>query len=250
MKYINEIFPEFEAFARLLVGENKIIKSINKIKSKIKNVSKVNEKTVIKLRDYNFIRFYNVLNQIDMILQCQDNEQYTLSESLGEMTDPNSLSEIFYQELELLNLAKYNGLKLNANVGTDGFDFFLGKYIYHFLERNVDFDILRNCVSIFTDEVDLASIEKEVMKKYNMKFNGSERFDLGADYFKDMKYNINLFFTSNVEDFYISEDAIAPYEEETVERKPLKMPESNEEKGKGDKNKPTIISTVNKDKER
>ncbi|MGN0929819.1 MAG: hypothetical protein ACI4N3_04220 [Alphaproteobacteria bacterium] len=255
MKYINEVFPEFEVFAKLFMKEKETIKTINKIKKKgLKDLSKLDEKTVIKLRDYNFVRFFTVLRQMDIIANCHEKDKGFLAESLVDMLNPYSIAEIFYSEWELLDTVKVNKLDLNANIGTDGFDFFVGKYLYELLERYIelgfDLDMLRHAISIFTDDVDLNSIKKEVMKVYDMKIRSLEGFDLGAEYFKDMKYNINVFFTSGVKEFYIPEGVFEYYEGKKEVKKTLKMPKSKDENSKNNKTKPVITSTINKDKER
>lgn len=255
MKYISDIFPEFKIFAQLFAKESKIIASVRKMNEHFaKNPDKLDRRHVLKLRNYNLARFYYFLEQLKVISYCLNGDKDTIACVLSDMLNPYTMEELFREEYNLISLSNKNRFKLNTEVGSDGFDFFFGHYLYQFLERNVDLIDLRHCVSRFTNITDLDSIKKEVMKRYNLKINSKVAISLGSEYFRNVKDNINLFFTSELDEFYVAKKRVDSPKKKNLRVdmvKPIaELSDVSDNNDKKDENKLTQLSLIKDDKKR
>lgn len=117
-------------------------KKMNRIKRKLKDFSKIDEKFVIKLEKLNLVRFGSFLIEMNLFKMLEEeNKPYTVN-FLAEQINSYALDDIFQQELECLKLTEAFNLNLNTNVVSENFDFCLNFLILETVNIGVDLEII------------------------------------------------------------------------------------------------------------
>ena len=75
MKVFESLIPEAKFFKKTIDIYRKYTNKINRIKRRFKLSSDIREKDILKLRDYNFVRFQSILYQMDMFNVLEEQER-------------------------------------------------------------------------------------------------------------------------------------------------------------------------------
>ncbi len=116
-----------------------------------------------------------------------------------EQFDANYLESVFWEETNLLYLAKQLGAK-NVEPDNPNSIILLNHYILESVHMGFDLDFIRNCMDIFiADDKELRQYHRGVIMKYNEKLsrevcqvNDRKRF---REKFENTRMNINCLFS-------------------------------------------------------
>lgn len=196
MKVFDSLIPEAKFFKKTIDIYHKYTNKINRIKRRFKLSSDIREKDILKLRDYNFVRFQSLLYQMDMLKVLEEQERGLTCDFLSEQLDPYALSDVFYQEQESLDLVNALKLNLNTDVLSSGFSFFFNNIVVDTVDSGVDLEVVQNLLEPFVkNQNDILRLKKAAMKEYKRQLCLSfgnydkERFD-------NLRYNLNFLFSS------------------------------------------------------
>lgn len=196
MKVFDSLIPEAKIFKKTIDIYHKYTNKINRIKRRFKLSSDIREKDILKLRDYNFVRFQSLLYQMDMLKVLEEQERGLTCDFLSEQLDPYALSDVFYQEQESLDLVNALKLNLNTDVLSSGFSFFFNNIVVDTVDSGVDLEVVQNLLEPFVkNQNDILRLKKAAMKEYKRQLCLSfgnydkERFD-------NLRYNLNFLFSS------------------------------------------------------
>ena len=196
MKVFVRLIPEAKIFKKTRDIYHKYTNKINRIKRRFKLSSDIREKDILKLRDYNFVRFQSLLYQMDMLKVLEEQERGLTCDFLSEQLDPYALSDVFYQEQESLDLVNALKLNLNTDVLSSGFSFFFNNIVVDTVDSGVDLEVVQNLLEPFVkNQNDILRLKKAAMNEYKRQLCLSfgnydkERFD-------NLRYNLNFLFSS------------------------------------------------------
>ena len=196
MKVFDSLIPEAKIFKKTIDIYHKYTNKINRIKRRFKLSSDIREKDILKLRDYNFVRFQSLLYQMDMLKVLEEQERGLTCDFLSEQLDPYALSDVFYQEQESLDLVNALKLNLNTDVLSSGFSFFFNNIAVDTVDSGVDLEVVQNLLEPFVkNQNDILRLKKAAMNEYKRQLCLSfgnydkERFD-------NLRYNLNFLFSS------------------------------------------------------
>ena len=196
MKVFDSLIPEAKFFKKTIDIYHKYTYKINRIKRRFKLSSDIREKDILKLRDYNFVRFQSLLYQMDMLKVLEEQERGLTCDFLSEQLDPYALSDVFYQEQESLDLVNALKLNLNTDVLSSGFSFFFNNIVVDTVDSGVDLEVVQNLLEPFVkNQNDILRLKKAAMNEYKRQLCLSfgnydkERFD-------NLRYNLNFLFSS------------------------------------------------------
>lgn len=196
MKVFDSLIPEAKIFKKTIDIYHKYTNKINRIKRRFKLSSDIREKDILKLRDYNFVRFQSLLYQMDMLKVLEEQERGLTCDFLSEQLDPYALSDVFYQEQESLDLVNALKLNLNTDVLSSGFSFFFNNIVVDTVDSGVDLEVVQNLLEPFVkNQNDILRLKKAAMNEYKRQLCLSfgnydkERFD-------NLRYNLNFLFSS------------------------------------------------------
>lgn len=196
MKVFDSLIPEAKFFKKTIDIYHKYTNKINRIKRRFKLSSDIREKDILKLRDYNFVRFQSLLYQMDMLKVLEEQERGLTCDFLSEQLDPYALSDVFYQEQESLDLVNALKLNLNTDVLSSGFSFFFNNIVVDTVDSGVDLEVVQNLLEPFVkNQNDILRLKKAAMNEYKRQLCLSfgnydkERFD-------NLRYNLNFLFSS------------------------------------------------------
>lgn len=196
MKVFESLIPEAKFFKKTIDIYRKYTNKINRIKRRFKLSSDIREKDILKLRDYNFVRFQSILYQMDMFNVLEEQERGLTCDFISEQLDPYALSDVFYQEQESLDLVNALKLNLNTEVLSSGFSFFFNNIVVDTVDSGVDLEVVQNLLEPFVkNQNDILRLKKAAMNEYKRQLYLSvgnydkERFD-------NLRYNLNVLFSS------------------------------------------------------
>lgn len=196
MKVFESLIPEAKFFKKTIDIYRKYTNKINRIKRRFKLSSDIREKDILKLRDYNFVRFQSILYQMDMFNVLEEQERGLTCDFISEQLDPYALSDVFYQEQESLDLVNALKLNLNTDMLSSGFSFFFNNIVVDTVDSGVDLEVVQNLLEPFVkNQNDILRLKKAAMNEYKRQLYLSvgnydkERFD-------NLRYNLNVLFSS------------------------------------------------------
>ena len=196
MKVFESLIPEAKFFKKTIDIYRKYTNKINRIKRRFKLSSDIREKDILKLRDYNFVRFQSILYQMDMFNVLEEQERGLTCDFISEQLDPYALSDVFYQEQESLDLVNALKLNLNTDMLSSGFSFFFNNIVVDTVDSGVDLEVVQNLLEPFVkNQNDILRLKKAAMNEYERQLYLSvgnydkERFD-------NLRYNLNVLFSS------------------------------------------------------
>lgn len=196
MKVFESLIPEAKFFKKSIDIYRKYTNKINRIKRRFKLSSDIREKDILKLRDYNFVRFQSILYQMDMFNVLEEQERGLTCDFISEQLDPYALSDVFYQEQESLDLVNALKLNLNTDMLSSGFSFFFNNIVVDTVDSGVDLEVVQNLLEPFVkNQNDILRLKKAAMNEYKRQLYLSvgnydkERFD-------NLRYNLNVLFSS------------------------------------------------------
>lgn len=196
MKVFESLIPEAKFFKKTIDIYRKYTNKINRIKRRFKLSSDIREKDILKLRDYNFVRFQSILYQMDMLKVLEEQERGLTCDFISEQLDPYALSDVFYQEQESLDLVNALKLNLNTDMLSSGFSFFFNNIVVDTVDSGVDLEVVQNLLEPFVkNQNDILRLKKAAMNEYKRQLYLSvgnydkERFD-------NLRYNLNVLFSS------------------------------------------------------
>lgn len=196
MKVFESLIPEAKFFKKTIDIYRKYTNKINRIKRRFKLSSDIREKDILKLRDYNFVRFQSILYQMDMLKVLEEQERGLTCDFISEQLDPYALSDVFYQEQESLDLVNALKLNLNTDMLSLGFSFFFNNIVVDTVDSGVDLEVVQNLLEPFVkNQNDILRLKKAAMNEYKRQLYLSvgnydkERFD-------NLRYNLNVLFSS------------------------------------------------------
>ena len=196
MKVFESLIPEAKFFKKTIDIYRKYTNKINRIKRRFKLSSDIHEKDILKLRDYNFVRFQSILYQMDMFNVLEEQERGLTCDFISEQLDPYALSDVFYQEQESLDLVNALKLNLNTDMLSSGFSFFFNNIVVDTVDSGVDLEVVQNLLEPFVkNQNDILRLKKAAMNEYKRQLYLSvgnydkERFD-------NLRYNLNVLFSS------------------------------------------------------
>lgn len=196
MKVFESLIPEAKFFKKSIDIYRKYTNKINRIKRRFKLSSDIHEKDILKLRDYNFVRFQSILYQMDMFNVLEEQERGLTCDFISEQLDPYALSDVFYQEQESLDLVNALKLNLNTDMLSSGFSFFFNNIVVDTVDSGVDLEVVQNLLEPFVkNQNDILRLKKAAMNEYKRQLYLSvgnydkERFD-------NLRYNLNVLFSS------------------------------------------------------
>ena len=166
MKVFDSLIPEAKFFKKTIDIYHKYTNKINRIKRRFKLSSDIREKDILKLRDYNFVRFQSLLYQMDMLKVLEEQERGLTCDFLSEQLDPYALSDVFYQEQESLDLVNALKLNLNTDVLSSGFSFFFNNIVVDTVDSGVDLEVVQNLLEPFVkNQNDILRLKKAAMNE-------------------------------------------------------------------------------------
>lgn len=196
MKVFESLIPEAKFFKKTIDIYRKYTNKINRIKRRFKLSSDIRERDILKLRDYNFVRFQSILYQMDMFNVLEEQERDLTCDFISEQLDPYALSDVFYQEQESLDLVNALKLNLNTDMLSSGFSFFFNNIVVDTVDSGVDLEVVQNLLEPFVkNQNDILRLKKAAMNEYKRQLYLSvgnydkERFD-------NLRYNLNVLFSS------------------------------------------------------
>ena len=196
MKVFESLIPEAIFFKKTIDVYRKYTQKINRIKRRFKLSSDIREKDILKLRDYNFVRFQSILSQMDMFNVLEEQERGLTCDFISEQLDPYALSDVFYQEQESLELVNALKLNLNTDVLSPSFSFFFNNIVVDTVDSGVDLGVVQNLLEPFVkNQNDILRLKKAAMNEYKRQlFLSVGNYD--KERFDNLRYNLNILFSS------------------------------------------------------
>lgn len=181
---------------------SKYTKKLDNVRNSIKDFSKVSPAKILKLRNYNLVRFASFIFEMELLNDLESQDKSLTAAFLYEQMDTYSLNEVFKQEKECLYLENKSALKPDMS--------FLHRMIIETLKVGVDLDVFGDLLKDFVSNNDqLRSLKYEVLKVFYAEMQGNlANFD--KEQFESMNYNINALFSSLVEKEPKKKDVLQP----------------------------------------
>ncbi|MCR5506414.1 MAG: hypothetical protein K6F04_01035, partial [bacterium] len=124
---------------------------------------------MLKIREYNMLRFRKIYEYLDMCNQLMENNLDTTAYLYIEAFNADYLKSTFYEETNLLHLAK--SFKFPHIDPEDPENIFnLTYYIVESTEVGFDLNFIRNCMDLFVaDDKELAKYYRAALKEYDKR---------------------------------------------------------------------------------
>ena len=202
MKKVRYILPELDLMELLLKNIDKDTKKIAKIKDRTKFVWDF-PNAMEKISRLNLRRFSNILSYHEVCNNLLDQGLESTYYFYIEQFDVNYISSVFFEETNLLCLAKQ--FKFPHVEPEDPKNLFnLNYFILESVAVGFDLNFIRKCMDIFiADDKELARYHRGVMLEYNKKLFRDSAYYKDNDYFKerfrDLRMSVNELFSMKCE---------------------------------------------------
>ena len=189
------LLPEAEYMEGLLKNIDVFTRKIAKLKKKMEKSIWLMPSLMGKISVLNYKRFQNIVAYMDVCNDLIEGGLETTFFFYMEQFDANYLESVFWEETNLMYLAKQLGAK-NIEPDNPNSIIRLNYYILESVHMGFDLDFIRNCMDVFiADDKELRRYHSGVIKEYNKKLSREVFQTNDREKFENTRMNINCLFS-------------------------------------------------------